>query len=453
MAVNTARDLTTGSIPRHAIALAIPAVVSALVHNLYGLNDVYFSQFIGNGKAAQTAISNNLFTLIQIFGFIQLAAIGTLTLVSRRTGARNHDGADHAARQGLGFAAAVSLLTAGLGLATLRLIPASMGMAEDVTAESISYLRVIFLGMPLMFLPPVLDSIFRARGDTRTPLLLHVLGVGGNLVGNTIAVFVLDLGTMGIACSTLFSRLLWVIVALIVIRRGRLGIRLKRRAGPIADFGIWWRLARISLPIAARAFLFGSIYQMVSRITSQFGSEAQNGLGVGIRLEGICFFILVGFGMAAGPLVGQNLGAGKPERAEKAAWVTAAMAAVPAVLFSLFFYFGPNFIMDAMTADAGTRAHGIDYLRIVSICMIFTAMEVVFANSFVGAGDTLPPALVDIPITAMRVPLAAWLSSYPSIGVHGIWWTIAGTAIARGLLMAIWFRRGRWKRARPDLDR
>ncbi len=453
MAKRTARDLTRGSIPRHAIALAIPAVISALVHNLYGLNDIFFSKFVGNGPAAQTAVSNNLFTLIQIFGFIQLASIGTLTLVSRRTGAANHDGADHAARQGLIFATAVSLVTAGIGLATLRLIPASMGMAEDVTVESIRYLRVIFLGMPLMFLPPTLDSIFRARGDTRTPLLLHVLGVSANVAGNALAVFVLDAGMTGIALSTLFSRLLWVIFAIIAIRRGRIGIRLGRRPGPGLDLSHWWRVAKISAPLSARAFLFGSIYQMVSRITSQFGTEAQNGLGVGIRLEGLCFFILVGFGMAAGPLVGQNLGAGKPDRAERAAWITAAMACVPALLFSVFFYFGPKTLMAAMTNDPGTMGHGIDYLRIVSICMVFTALEVVLAQSFVGAGDTIPPMLVDVPVTAMRVPLAAWLSSYPSIGVAGIWWAICGTAMARGVLMALWFRRGRWKRARPDLDR
>lgn len=453
MAVNVARDLTTGSIPRHAIALAIPAVISALVHNLYGLNDVFFSRFVGDGLAAQTAISNNLFTLIQIFGFIQVASIGTLTLVSRRTGAANHDGADQAARQGLIFAAVVSVITAGIGLATLRLIPVSMGMAEDVAAESISYLRVIFLGLPLMFFPPVLDSIFRARGDARTPLLLHLVSVTMNVAGNALAVFVLDLGTTGIALSTLLSRGVWVIAGLIVIRRGRIGIRLLRRPGKWADLPIWGRIARISAPIAARAFLFGSIYQLVSRITSGFGSEAQNGLGVGIRLEGLCFMIMVGFGMAAGPLVGQNLGAGKPDRAERAAWITAAMACVPAVLFSLLFYFAPHFLMSVMTEDGGSLGHGVDYLRIVSICMVFTALEVVLAQGFVGAGDTLPPAVVDIPITAMRVPLAAWLSSYPEIGVAGIWWTIAGTAIARGVFMALWFKRGKWKRARPDLDK
>jgi MATE family, multidrug efflux pump len=108
--------------------------------------------------------------------------------------------------------------------------------------------------------------------------------------------------------------------------------------------------------------------------------------------------------------------------------------------------------MSLMTNDAASFGHGVHYLRIISVGLMFTAVEVVLAQSFIGAGDTIPPMLVDVPVTALRIPLAAWLSGIPEIGVAGIWWTICGTAIARGVLMAIWFRRNRWKRARPDLD-
>ena len=105
MGVRTERNLTKGSISRHVVALAVPAIFSTMVHNLYGLNDIFFAQFVGlNG---QTAVSNNLFTLIAVFGFIQLASVGTLTLVARRSGAGNEEGADRAARQGLMFAGAV----------------------------------------------------------------------------------------------------------------------------------------------------------------------------------------------------------------------------------------------------------------------------------------------------------------------------------------------------------
>ncbi|MHC4223226.1 MAG: MATE family efflux transporter, partial [Planctomycetota bacterium] len=186
----TGRDLTQGSIPRHIIALAGPAILSTIVHNIYGLNDIYFAQFVG--LAGQTAVSNNLFTMIAVFGFVQLASVGTLTLVARRTGAGNEEGADRAARQGLYFALAVSLATALLGHLTAPLIPAAMGMAEEVTRESLRYLRILFSGLPFLFLFPTVESIFRARGDTRTPLLLQIIAVGANLAGNAFAVLVLD---------------------------------------------------------------------------------------------------------------------------------------------------------------------------------------------------------------------------------------------------------------------
>lgn len=446
------RDLSQGSIPRHVLALAGPAILSTLVHNLYGLNDVFFSKFADKSAFTQTAISNNLFTLIQIFGFVQLAAVGTLTLVSRRTGSKNEEGADRAARQGLIFAAVLSVMTAGIGLATVDLIPRLMGMTPEVQRESVRYLGVIFLGLPFIFLVPTLDSIFRARGDTRTPLLLHAVAVLLNIGGNSLAVFVFRAGAAGIAASTILSRLVWFAVGMAVLRRGRLGIRLTRRPGPYFDTAMWKKIAKVSAPFAAKAFLFGFVYQIVSRITADYGSAAQNGLGVGIRVEGLCFFIIVGFGMAAGPLVGQNLGAGRPDRASRAAWITVAMAMAPCALFVFVFLFLPATLMGAMTADPASAAHGTDYLRIVSACLLFLPFEVVLGQAFSGAGDTLPPMLFDVPLTAARIPLAWWLAGPVGLGPVGIWWAITATAIGRGALLGLWFLRGRWKRARPDLD-
>jgi putative MATE family efflux protein len=450
MGARTERDLTKGSIPRHIVALAGPAILSTIVHNIYGLNDIYFAQFVG--LAGQTAVSNNLFTMIAVFGFVQLASVGTLTLVARRTGARNEEGADRAARQGLCFAVAVSCATAVLGHLTAPLIPAAMGMAEEVTRESLRYLRILFSGLPFLFLFPTVESIFRARGDTRTPLLLQIIAVGANIAGNAFAVLVLDTGVAGLATCTILSRLLGAGVGLILLRRGRVGLPLARRSGPLFDTALWTRIVRVSAPIGARTLLFGLIYQIIARIAAPFGTAVQNGLGVGIRIEGMCFFILIGFGLAAGPLVGQNLGAGKPNRAERAAWITALMALVPSLFFSALFFFAPEFLLRIFTEDAQSAAHGADYLRIIAACLVFLDLEVILANAFVGAGDTIPPTLIDVPLTAIRIPLSLWLANGLGLGPSGIWWTISTTCIARGVFMTLWFARGRWKRSRPDLD-
>ena len=325
----TSLDLTTGTIGRRIVQLAWPAILSTLVHNLYGLNDVFFAQY--TGVAGQTAVSNNLFVLIAIFGLIQLSAIGTLTLVARRTGAGNEVGAARAAKQGLLFAVALSLLTAVVGWFTAPLVPHLMGMAPDVRAESVVYLRVLFVGMPAMFLFPTVESVFRARGDARTPLLLQVVAVGANVAGNAIAVFGLGAGVAGIAAATILSRVVGVALGLLLLRGGRTGLDLGRGDGGLVELPVWRRIVLVSAPVGARTLLFGLIYQVVSRITAQFGTAAQNGLGVGIRVEGLCFFILVGFGLSAGPMVGQNLGAGRPERAARAAWTAVGMAMVPSL--------------------------------------------------------------------------------------------------------------------------
>jgi len=450
MPARTERDLTRGSIPRHILALAVPAILSTVVHNLYGLNDIFFSQFVG--EDAQTAVSNNLFTLIATFGFVQLSAIGTLTFVARRTGARNEAGADHAARQGIVLSIVLSVATAAIGLASVRWIPALMGMSPAVTEESVRYLTVVFAGLPALFLGPTVESVFRARGDTRTPLFLQIVAVSTNIAGNMVAVLVLRWGVTGLALSTILSRLVHVTVGLSILRAGRVGIRLRRQAGPLLDRGLCRRIVRVSAPIAARTFLFGFIYQIVTGIASDFGTSVQNGLGVGIRIEGLCFFILVGFGLAASPMMGQNLGAGKPERAARGAWTALGMALGPALLFTAVFAIWPDELMDVLTRYPDTKRWGAEYLRIIAVCLPFLAMEVVFGQSFAGAGDTLPPMLIDVPLTAARIPLSLLLANGLGMGPEGIFWAIASTAIGRGVLMTLWFTRGRWKRARPDLD-
>ena len=250
MAGSAERNLTAGPISGHILALAIPSILSTVVHNFYGLNDIFFSKFIG--QSAQTAISNNLFTLISVFGFIQFSAIGTLALVSRRTGAKNHEGADRAARQGILFALVLSVIIGIAGYFTAPLVPRLMDMEPGPTHDSILYLSIIFLGMPAIFLPPVLDMIFRGRGDTRTPLLLQVVSVIVNIVGNASAVLWFDAGVTGIAISTVASRLTAAVLGLWLLRRGRVGIGLQRRSGPFFDVALWKKIARVSAPIALR---------------------------------------------------------------------------------------------------------------------------------------------------------------------------------------------------------
>jgi putative MATE family efflux protein len=390
--------------------------------------------------------------MIAVFGFIQLAMIGTLTLVARRSGAGNIDGASRAARQGLIWAGVLSIGTALPGLYLRRFIPGVMGMAPEVARDADAYLRVLFLGLPALFFMPTVEAIFRARGDARTPLVLQILAVATNIAGNAIAVFVLKAGVTGIAGATIVSRLVGSAAGFWLLARGTVGLDLRRHSGPLLDVALWLKIARVSAPVGLRTMLFGIIYQVIMGITATYGASVQNGLGVGIRMESICFFVLVGFGIAAGPIVGQNLGAGRPDRAARGAWTAAGMAAAVALLFSIFYRLKPELLLNLFASDAGTIANGAEYLRIISFCLMFTALEVVFAHSFTGAGDTIPPMLIDVPLTAARIPLSYWMAYDLGWGSHGIWWAICITAIGRGVFMALWFLRGRWKRHRPDLD-
>jgi Na+-driven multidrug efflux pump len=202
-------------------------------------------------------------------------------------------------------------------------------------------------------------------------------------------------------------------------------------------------VCRVGLPTALTGVLFSAIYVVLTRTTTQFGTPALAALGVGHRVESWFYMIGVGFGAAAAAIVGQNLGAGRVDRAERAGWQAAAFATIPGVFaFALMLAF-PAQLAALFTPDETVIAETARYLRIAAVSQLFVAAEVVLEGALGGAGDTVPPMLASTTLTALRLPLAAW--SAAQWGVTGIWWTITLTAVARGLAMALLWRRGGWR--------
>jgi Na+-driven multidrug efflux pump len=190
---------------------------------------------------------------------------------------------------------------------------------------------------------------------------------------------------------------------------------------------------------------FVAVYLELTRIvTSRGGDAAQGGLGIGLRGEAVAFVLCSGFGIAASSLVGRRLGAGRPEAASSAAWRAAALAAAACLVWGLVLFFFDGTIARILGATADNEPYARLYFRIVAVALVPQALEIVLDGAFAGAGMTLPPMLVSITFAAARVPLAAWASTH--WGVAGIWWTISATAAVRGVVIAVWFSRGSWKR-------
>jgi putative MATE family efflux protein len=245
------------------------------------------------------------------------------------------------------------------------------------------------------------------------------------------------LGIAGAAIATATTRAVAFGLGLWLVIRGR----------QLRFAGFDWRaigaVCRVGLPTAATGVVFSLIYVFVTRSATQFGTPALAALGIGHRVESWLYMIGVGFGTASAAIVGQNLGAGRVDRAERAGWIATGFCTALAVVFCVLELWIPERFAALFASDPAVIAEGARYLRIAAISQLAICAEIVLECALGGAGHTLAPMLWSTTITVSRIPLAAWAAD--RWGSIGIWWVISLTAIARGLAMVWLWRAGGWK--------
>jgi putative MATE family efflux protein len=305
-----------------------------------------------------------------------------------------------------------------------------------------SYLRTYLIGAPFIYAFFAIDATFRASGDTRTPFVLLLVSVALTLVLDPLLILGLGpfprLGIAGAAIATISTRGAAAIMGTVIAARRRLIALGRVRMESLA------LVCRVGLPTAATGTTFSIIYIILTRTTTRFGTPALAALGIGHRVESWLFMIGVGFGAATAAIVGQNLGASRPDRAERAGWMaTYYCTALGVIAFALELVV-PRQFAGLFTTDVAVIDEAARYLRIVAVSQLAVCSEVVLEGALGGAGETVPPMLASTVLTASRIPLAAWAAT--RWGSAGIWWVISLTAMGRGIAMAGLWRLGRWKR-------
>ncbi|MBC7561706.1 MAG: MATE family efflux transporter [Gemmatimonadaceae bacterium] len=435
-------NLATDSLPRVVVQLGLPAVASALLLTAFvSLDSAWVGHFVGGAGLA--AVSTSIFWIWMVVSMAEMVSVGLTAVASRRHGERRDAEAARAVGDALVFTGGLGIATAALGLYFLPRLFATMETPPAVTALGMQYLGTYLAGAPLIFGYFVVDAAFRAAGNTRLPFIM--------LVCATIIAAVLDpilitgwgpfpqLGVRGAALATIGVR-----GSLCVV-----GVLMLKHRGLVAFGAIeWTRIAtivRIGLPTAATGVVFSLIYVVMTRTTTRFGTPALAALGLGHRIESWMYMVGVGFGAAAAAIVGQNLGAGQPDRAARAGWLTLAMTGVPGVIACAALLLFPDTLAGLFSADAAVVAEASRYLQTAAYAQLVVSGETVLEGALGGAGWTLPPMITSTAITLARVPLAAWAAMH--WGTTGIWWVISLTAIARALAMMGLWASGGWRRA------
>ncbi len=411
-----------------------------LIQGLFNIVDMFWVGR-GLGPVALAGISTAGFFVWMTLALANLPEVGLTAVASRRHGEGDARRAAEAVYQAVLLAIGVAAFVGGVGLAGLSLWFQIMDTPGDVTIQGAQYLSVYFAGTPIVFLYFVMDAAFRASGDTRTPLILLSISLGLNIVLDPFLILGLGpfprLGVMGAALATLLTRSIGLGLGYVWLTRSGLIRRCRPRLPAI--FRIGW----VGFPTAASGVVFSSVYVLLTRMTSQFGTPGLAALGVGHKVESMGFMVCVGFGLAAATAVGQNLGAGQPERAQKSGVLATGYASLVMGGIGLLFLVAPEPLIGVFTSDPAIVEAGASYLRIVSAAQLFMALDLVLQIAMEGAGYTIPPMLASAGLTMLRLPLAALLLA--PLGLIGIWSAIGVTAVLKGIAMAWIWRRGRWK--------
>jgi len=393
------------------------------------------------GPAALAAVSTAGFYVWVALNLGEMVEIGLIAVAARRHGEGNPERAARAAAAAVAYALIAGLAVSVAGWAVMDTMFRLMMVPPEVATLGRAYLMTWLLGGPLVFGFFAIEATFRAAGDTRTPFLM--------LAGSVCVSILLD--PLLIAGIGPFPRLgvEGAALASVMVRGGGflLGVVLALRRGLLRISAPDWRtlptIIRIGAPLSLAGVLLSLIYMWLTRFTSRFGTAALAALGIGHKMEGLGFIAISGFALAAGALVGQNLGAKQEARARQAVRLTVGYCLVVTVTTALAFLLVPRPLVALFTDDPQVIADGVLYLRVIAFAQIGQSFELILEGALAGAGYTFWPQIVSTSLTALRIPLAAWWSRV--FGLLGIWLALSVTAIARGIAMVLFWKGGRWR--------
>ena len=435
----------TQPIPRALLGLALPAFASYMLRLGYQWVDALWVR--GLGVEATAAVTTSIFVMWAMYSLNDVFAIGVTAYTSQLLGAGERRRAGFAAYQGLRASALAGLIGTALGLFGARAVYGLIDRDPRMLATGASYLSIVLAGAPLPMAALTCESIMRAAGDSRTPLLIDLCAVGLNAVLDPLLIYGWGpfprLGVAGAAWATLAAQAVMVAGYLLQAARGHRAFPLARRAEgpPVRLLG----MVRVGVPAALIGMLFSVVYVAFARSAARFGAASLAVIGIANRVEAIQFATSVAIGTAGAALVGQNLGARRPERAVEAIrtgllWGTGVSAVVTVVMLAF-----PDFFLTLFTRDPEAHRVGVPYLRILALCLVVNSWEIVTAESVLGSGHTIALSVIFSSFSLLRIPLAFWAPGWLGNGVLGIAWVITATCIVRGLIIVGWAARGTWK--------
>jgi len=444
------RDYTAGPVGSALILLSVPMVLEMAMESLFAIVDVFFVSRVSADAVATVGVTESMLTIV--YTVAMGLGIGATAVVARRIGEKDDEGAAQAAAQAIALGVFIAAAVGIVGWFNAERLLRAMGATPSMVESSLGYAQVMFAGNVTVTLLYLNNAIFRGAGDPAIAMRVLWIGNAINMVMDPILIFGLgpfpELGVTGAAVATNTGRGIAVLIQLWTLSSGRSRIHITRRHVELVP-SVMWNVCRLSGSGFLQILIDTSSYIGLVRVIATFGSDALAGYTIAIRIVIFAMMPAWGFGNAAATMVGQALGAGKPERAEEAVWTAAKYNGFALGLVgALFVLFAPA-IIAVFTTNPAVAPDAIACLRIVSAGFVFFACGLVFTQSFNGAGDTWTPTWINLGcFWAFQIPLAWLLAIQLGWGTTGVYLAMTVAFSTLAVVSGLIFRRGAWKSQR-----
>ncbi|MBQ6819746.1 MAG: MATE family efflux transporter [Clostridium sp.] len=433
-------DLVSGNIFSTLVKLSLPILGTSFIQMAYNLIDMMWVGRIGSNAVAAVG-TVGFFTW---FGsaLVYISKIGGQIGISQAIGKKDNIEKNKFIYNSLLINILIALVyTVILLVFKERLIGFFKLGDSEIINMSLKYLVIVSVGMIFSFLNPLFTGVFNASGSSKLPFVINTIGLVINIILDPVLIFGLcgfpALGVVGGALATVGAQaIVTIIFVVIFIKSGyTLGMENKK----YLDKKISYKICRLGIPSALQNCCFSIFAMVIGRVVANWGPVAIAVQKVGSQIEAISWMTAEGFAVALTSFIGQNYGAKRWDRIIKGYKTTMAMATSIGIFATLLLVFAGEGLFSIFIPEADAIREGSIYLTILGFSQLFMCIEITTAGAFNGLGDTVTPSWVSIILTGCRIPIAIYLSSIASLGIKGVWWSISGTSIIKGILLVILF--------------
>lgn len=438
--------ITEGDLFKGLLKVSSPIVANNLLQSVLEMVDLYFVGRLGSGAIAGVAMG---VMIVMVLGSIIVGlATANTAFVSRFYGGKDMQNAGRTVINALCLGIIFSLVMAVVGATFAEDMLHFLGAEEEVALIGAAYLKVLFAGAFTMILLWIVVSSLQSCGDSLTPLWIMAIANIINIVLDPLFIFghgfVPAMGAEGAALATVASRGVGLAIGIAILLSGRSLIEFPRERR--IDPGLMWRLVKVGVPSTVQAGMRSVSFLAIMAIVALYGTSAASAYGIATRME--LAVLMPGFGIATGTaiVVGQNLGAKQPDRAERGVLLSLLLYGVFMAAVSIAYYFLGPAIMEFFDPSGASTPVGASYFHFLAPFYLLIAAVIVLSFALNGAGDTkMPMYSTFVSMVLLQIPLAYYLPGFLGIGVEGIWVAMAAGLVAQAILLSGIYRSGRWK--------